>query len=93
MEKLKKLNLGFRRSGTLGMVPASNVTLSRCYAHACRNEAGPRGSWTEEHVIEGERGRDTRLRMSNGNAQGHGPSTQKTQMEPETANDTNMYIY
>ena len=28
-----------------------------------------------------------------GNAQGHGPSTQKTRMEPETVKDTNMYIY
>ena len=26
MGKLKNLNLGFRRSGTLGIVPSSNVT-------------------------------------------------------------------
>ena len=34
--------------------PKARTALSRYYARAWRNEAGPRGSWTEEQVIDGE---------------------------------------
>ena len=68
------------------------LAVSRYYAHALRNEAGPPGSWTEEQVIEGERERDSRT-YGQRNTQEHGPSTRKTQVEPETEQRTRIYIY
>ena len=42
---------------------------------ACvENEAGPPGSWTKEQVIEGERERETRVRIGK-ETHGNGPST------------------
>ena len=61
---------------------------------ACvENEAGPPGSWTEEQVIEGERERETLAYVWAKNAQEHGPSTQETQVEPETEQRTRICIY
>ena len=80
----------FTHLNTLACVPTHGVALLR----ACvENEAGPPGSWTEEQVIEGERERETLAYIWAKNAQEHGPSTQETQVEPETEQRTRICIY
>ena len=51
---------------------ASTFAVSGCYALACRKEAGPRGSWTEEQEREGDRERSDYTEPTI--AQGHGPT-------------------
>ena len=68
------------------------LAVSRYYAHALRNEAGPPGSWTEEQVIEGERERFAYVRAKKHT--GTRPvNAEDTTGARDRAKDTNICIF